>query len=786
VRKLWTLSVAAQIGLLALIAGIDGLSATGWIVGVASVLTTNALFHRALSRSGTAKWGPANAVTMARAGIVAGVAALVTTGFNRPTPVATLVSLAAIALVLDGVDGWVARRRSAVTRVGARFDMEVDAFLILALSVYVALSLSLWVLAIGAMRYLFLAAGRLLPWMRDPLPPRYWRKVVAAVQGVTLTVAASGLVSRAWTETMLLCVLALTLESFGRDIRWLTTRHFVPTSVGVSSRLRTASGFAVTLGCVVLLWAALVAPAHVGELTASAFLRIPVEGLVLMGVALVLRPWPRHLLAVVVGIALAGITVLKALDIGFSAVLDRPFNPATDWSNLGPAIGVLAASSGVSKTTLRVAVAVLIAAVLGALIAAALRVTNRAARHRSAAYKFIAGLGSIAVLCAALGVTSGPGLPVAATSSAGLVAEQVRLLRAGLQASHTFTARLTSADRFAITPGSHLLTGLRGKDVLLVFVESYGRVAVQGSTFSPQVDRVLNQGTAELRAAGWSSRSAFLTSPTFGGVSWLAHSTLQSGLWVDSPQRYTQLEASGRFTLSEAFKRAGWRTVFDIPSSPSPWPQGEHLYHFDKMYGTKDVGYVGPSFGYPKIPDQYTLAALYQRELASAPHKPVMAEVDLVSSHIPWAPLPRMVPWDSLGNGAIYDPMPAEGHPPSYNPAQERVAYGQSIQYSLTALISFLQTFHDNNLVLVVLGDHQPATFVSGENASHDVPVTVIAHDASVIDRIKSWGWDDGLLPSPHAPVWRMDTFRNRFLSAYGPLPFSTVRTVTSKPDRSS
>ena len=101
--------------------------------------------------------------------------------------------------------------------------------------------------------------------------------------------------------------------------------------------------------------------------------------------------------------------------------------------------------------------------------------------------------------------------------------------------------------------------------------------------------------------------------------------------------------------------------------------------------------------------------------------------------------------------------------------SQVRAAYGQSIEYSLNTLISFVQNYHDNNLVLVLLGDHQPATIVSGEHASHDVPITIIAHDPAVMDRISGWGWQDGMRPGPNAPVWPMDAFRDRFLTAYGP-----------------
>jgi hypothetical protein len=294
---------------------------------------------------------------------------------------------------------------------------------------------------------------------------------------------------------------------------------------------------------------------------------------------------------------------------------------------------------------------------------------------------------------------------------------------------------------------------------------------VQGSTFAPDVDAVLTKGTRTLQTAGFRSRSAFLTSPTFGGISWLAHSTLQSGLWIDSQQRYDQLVASNRFTLSDAFRRAGWRTVGDVPSNGSSWPEGTSFYHYDQLYNAYNVGYHGPTFSYASMPDQYILSAFQRRELAQ-PHRPVMAEIDLVSSHTPWAPLPHMVPWSRVGDGSVFDGMPARQPTPDdvwSSGAKVQEAYGKSVRYSLTALISFVRTFPDPDLVLVVLGDHQPATVVTGSDATHNVPISIIAHDPRVLARIDSWGWQPGLLPHPDAPTWAMDAFRNRFLTAYRP-----------------
>ena len=227
---------------------------------------------------------------------------------------------------------------------------------------------------------------------------------------------------------------------------------------------------------------------------------------------------------------------------------------------------------------------------------------------------------------------------------------------------------------------------------------------------------------------------------------------MQSGLWIDNQQRYDQLVSSNRFTLSFAFKRAGWRTVADVPSNENDWHWGSSFYHYDKIYDRRNIGYAGPTFSYAAMPDQYILSAFQRTELAKPNHAPVMAEIDLVSSHTPWAPLPHMIDWNKVGDGSVFDGMPEAGQSPNAvwrNAQHVQAAYGQSIEYSLSALISFVQTFHDNNLVLVLLGDHQPATIVSGSGASHDVPITIIAHDPKVLDRISSWGWQDGMLPEP-------------------------------------
>ncbi|HEV2255552.1 MAG TPA: CDP-alcohol phosphatidyltransferase family protein [Streptosporangiaceae bacterium] len=744
-----------------------GLGVAGWIVGLAAGSAATALLVTARMRSNEPTIHPADWVTLTRALLIAGVAALVADSFSRPISITALVTLSSIALALDAVDGQVARRTHTATQLGAHIDGEVDAFLILLLSIVVSQDYGSWVLVIGAARYALLLAGWLIPWLAAPLPPRYWGKVVAAVTGIVLIVAASGGVDRRTGMIAVAAALLLLAESFGRNVIWLYR-------TGAGPRTRRALRLAITVLAVVIVWGVLVAPYHYSQLVPVAFVRIPVEGLALVAVAMVLPARPRRIVAAVAGILFGLLLVLKLLNAWFYLEVGQTFNPLLDSSDIAPAIGVVRDAYGDTLTNIML-VAVLLGLILaiGAITASAIHITTVAARHRRTAVRALAALTAVWALCSGLSVQLFRGYPVASTTTAGLVVAEVSGTQAALRDQRLFEQALHRSDPESSVPASDLLTGLRGKDVVIAFVESYGQVAVQGTSFSAGVDAALRQDTASLASAGWSSQSAWITSPGFGGISWLAHSTLQSGLWVNNVQRYAELTGSSRFTLSDAFDKAGWRTVYDAPADDISWPIGTYFYHFSKVYDQRDVGYHGPAFSYASMPDQFTLAAFQRLELAPG-HKPVMAQLVLVSSHTPWAPLPVMVPWSKVGDGSIFDPMPARGQSPLSivgNASKTRQAFSTSIQYSLQALTSWVSELNDPNLVLVILGDEQPGSPITRAGASHVVPISIIAHDPSVFRQTAPWGWQDGLLPSPSAPLERMDAFRNQFLGAFSTAP---------------
>ena len=526
-------------------------------------------------------------------------------------------------------------------------------------------------------------------------------------------------------------------------------------------------GWTLTAVAAFFVFYALVAPNQIGQVSLRAFVRVPVEGLVAAAVLLVLPPRPRRIVAAALGVVLGLLTLVKLVDMGFYASLNRPFDLVLDWSLFGNGMDFVRASFGaVGEIVATVLALALLAGILALTALAVMRLARLLAAHRTGSARTVGALGVVWLACAVLGVQFVQDTPVASQSASILVYQRAQQIDAGLKDAADFK-KLAAVDAFRDTPDSQLLTGLRGKNVVLTFIESYGRVAVENPQIGPQIDTLLDTGTATLKARGYTAKSGFLNSSTFGGGSWLAESTFNSGLWIGNQQRYRNLVSSDRLTITDAFRRAGFPTLAVMPGTSGDWPESRY-FGFDRVAEGPSLGYQGPHFSWSAMPDQYTLEAFHK--LAPAPAS--FSELVLTSSHVPWAPLPKMLDWNALGDGSVFGPIAKNAAQPNDvwpSPTGVRAAYGQSIQYSLSALISYITTYGSDNMVMVFLGDHQPAPIVSGEGATRDVPVTIVAHDPAVLDRVSSWGWSDGLRPDPAAPVWGMDKFRDKFLTAFGP-----------------
>ncbi|MGW0835785.1 sulfatase [Streptomyces prunicolor] len=543
---------------------------------------------------------------------------------------------------------------------------------------------------------------------------------------------------------------------------WFGWRHRYP-------RTARAIGVGTSVLAGALLLVAMVMPDRLDRMTFQSFLRLPVELIVLAVVLLALPSRARRITAVVLGAFVGLSAVLKCLDMGFYETLARPFDLVFDWVLLNDAADWMKDSFGRSGEVFAiVGVIVLLLAVLAGSAFAMVRLSDVMARHRPTAVRTTLVLGVAWIMCFTLSVQVG-GVTLATKGYSQFLSNRVKYVRDGLGDADVFKKQLT-VDAFAKTPPNQLLTGLRGKDVLFTFIESYGRVALDDPTMAPEMDKTLTAGDARLKAAGFSSRSAWLRSPVTGAGSWLAHSTFLSGLWIKNQQRYRTVTTSTRATLTSYFQKTGaWRTVGIVPGVRKSWPEGKY-FGLDNIYDSTHLGYNGPYFSWTPVPDQFSLESFEKLEYGKKNRDPIMAEIILASSHNPWSPIAHTIPWNQLGDGTIFNQIKKEGTNPTEvwkSAKRVRTEYRKAIQYSVDSLTQWVQRYGNKNTVLVFLGDHQPVPTVTGGTADRDVPITIVAHDPKVLDKISSWGWTDGLKPADSAPVLGMDKFRDQFMTAY-------------------
>jgi hypothetical protein len=560
-------------------------------------------------------------------------------------------------------------------------------------------------------------------------------------------------------------------------LSYFTRFRRTPAAGNGAGRGRRVGAGVITLLAAALVYLALVVPDQITRLPAgssvpAAFVRIPIEGIVAFAVLLALPARARGIVAGALGAVLGLLTVIKVIDMGFFTFLARQFNPVLDWPLFADGYRFVKDSFSLPGAIAAVAGAILLAVAVPVLMTLAVRRLARvAAAHRTASSRGVAVVATTWLVTVFLGTSFVPGVYVASDSAADLAHDNVLKIPEAIEDRRSFAVE-AGADAFRDVPGDQLLTGLRGKDVMFTFIESYGRSAIEDPKLSERVDATLADGDRRLAAAGFSARSGFLTSPTSGGGSWLAHATFQSGVWINNEQRYRSLVSGERTTLTSAFgKSAAWQTVGVEPGVTFAWPEGR-FYGFDRVYDSLTLGYHGPSFSWATMPDQFTLKSFADREYTRPGRGPLMAELTFVSSHTPWAPIPALVAWDEVGDGSIYTEQQKSAEKPGEvwkDANRVRAEYARSVKYSIDSLVSWVSEYGDDNLVLVFLGDHQPAPIVVGATASHDVPITILARDRKVLDRISGWGWTDGIKPAPHAPVWPMNAFRDKFLTAFGP-----------------
>lgn len=491
--------------------------------------------------------------------------------------------------------------------------------------------------------------------------------------------------------------------------------------------------------------------------------RLPLElpVLILMVIALNHRigKWLSILLVSVFGLLL----LLRMADLGTYLAFNRRFSPLLELHLVADGWNLASTATGPVEAGFIATIAFTLLMALAVLLYRCLRTISQVSGRTRTITLSISGLalllGSVSLIAEQRTHQNGP----VVANVLPEIAFRITDLSKSVADQRAFTRELQSDS--VLDSSSPAFAALADRDVLLIFVESYGRGYIDAERFTEEAHARLASTENTLTRAGLSVKSSWLTSPVRGGRSWLAQATLQAGLEVDNQARFDRLVTSDRVSVSGLFRRAGWHTVGVMPAIQLAWPEGI-WYDYERIYVNADLGFAGERFGYVTMPDQYTLFH-FENSIRQSSDKPVMATIALLSTHAPWTPLPRKIAWESVGNGSVYDGSHRFGEPISWKyRSQVQSMYARSFDYTLDILGEYAARYADDALIIVV-GDHQPPPIINGWGNSADVPIHIISRDKSLLERLPDNDWTDGMLPDAAIDSQRMSSLRQTLSTLY-------------------
>lgn len=339
------------------------------------------------------------------------------------------------------------------------------------------------------------------------------------------------------------------------------------------------------------------------------------------------------------------------------------------------------------------------------------------------------------------------------------------------QQATSFAYEMTGSGVRALPPPapvSSKLDRVNGADVFIIFVESYGAVSWDQQVFVEPLSESRKRLENDIDTTGRAVASAFVESTTFGGESWLAHISLLSGTEVRDQKTNMRLMAQSRDTMVTTFSRHGYRTMAIMPGLQREWPDG-NFYGFDEIYGSKQLGYQGPPFGWWDITDQFAIARMDALVYGQQPHQPAFVFFPTISTHTPFIPTPPyQSDWKRILTAKPYDTVDLDRAWAQWADwLNLGPGYVQALEYLYQSLGGYLQLRSDRDFVIVLIGDHQPPALVSGSDVSWDVPVHVIASRRALLDRLELHGFQPGLTPA-HPTLGSMHRLLPILLDAFG------------------
>jgi len=319
------------------------------------------------------------------------------------------------------------------------------------------------------------------------------------------------------------------------------------------------------------------------------------------------------------------------------------------------------------------------------------------------------------------------------------------------------------------------LDKLHGNNVLMIFVESYGRTAFVQPRQRELILPHYEQMQKDLEAAGFHAVSDFITSPTYGGFSWFAHMTWDTGVKVISHLHSQILDELRPPALADRFRDAGYLPVLVMPGTTRAWPGMDDYYGFRNHYFAWEMAYRGPRYGWAPMADQYTFDFIQHAEIERST-QPLFIQYALVSSHAPFNDIPHYVDdWSTLRDGSILEEAGRDSFDTTWeDPKEINEGYAAAINYEMKVLEGYLTNFVKDDTLVIFMGDHQPHQQVTGpDNLTWSVPIHVVSRNSDFVAPFLRRGYLPGMIPDQPLPHVGMERFMEEFLSDFSTEPLA-------------
>ena len=499
--------------------------------------------------------------------------------------------------------------------------------------------------------------------------------------------------------------------------------------------------------------------------------RLPVELTVFVLLLALGGIWTRGrtVLNRAAGMLLAVAAILHLIDVASRAIYGRAVDLVFDAAQVPHVLELLASSMGwplVAAATAAVIGFLILVALLFAGSVRYLAPSHGAALHRRRA-RFV-GAGLALLFCLQLADLNGMQARNAFASSAPVYrAASYHMQIVGLWiddgASVVDTYRTMRGE---IRDGTTTLPALKDTDVYLIFVESYGASLLERPAHRATLAKIYEEYAERFRDRGVGSVGALLESPTYGGLSWLAHLTATAGAWIDSNLEYRAFLRSDLDTLPSILRRTGHATSLFMPGIKRFWPEGD-LMRFDHVHTARDFDYQGVLFGYFGIPDQFTL----ERVPAMMPSRgPRFVQVAMISSHYPFRPLPPFIAdRDRVLDADVWaEAAEAAGSFTRKDWADPADGYIAGAEYALRSAFDFADRHTGPDDLVIIMGDHQPWSIVSGRLGGRAAPIHVLSGRRDLLGCFREDGYTDGLVPPRGKALYGMDWLLQRLIAHFG------------------